>query len=40
MQRRDSETGLDPTPNRMYASGYGRWLTPDSITFTHDLLDP
>jgi RHS repeat-associated protein len=34
MQERDMETELwqdplDPTPNRMYTSGLGRWLTPD-----------
>jgi RHS repeat-associated protein len=34
MQPRDSETvdwqdPLDPTPNRMYTSGLGRWLSPD-----------
>jgi len=31
MQERDSESWLDPTPNRMYASSYGRWFTPDPL---------
>jgi RHS repeat-associated protein len=31
MQERDSESWLDPTPNRMYASTYGRWLSPDPV---------
>ena len=31
MQERDAESGLDPTPYRMYASSYGRWLSPDPI---------
>jgi RHS repeat-associated protein len=26
---RDSESGLDHTLNRQYASNYGRWLSPD-----------
>ena len=29
LQPRDPETGLDPTPNRLFASTYGRWLSPD-----------
>jgi RHS repeat-associated protein len=29
LNHRDSETGLDPTHFRMYASGQGRWLRPD-----------
>ena len=29
MQDRDTETGLDPTPNRMFSGQFGRWLTPD-----------
>ncbi len=31
LNHRDSETSLDPTHFRMYASGQGRWLTPDSL---------
>ncbi len=31
LNHRDSETGLDPTHFRMYASGQGRWLTPDPV---------
>jgi RHS repeat-associated protein len=31
MQRRDSESGLDPTLNRMYTSSLGRWMTPDPM---------
>ena len=38
MQPRDSDTGLDPTPNRMYTSGYGRWLSPDPLG--GDILNP
>jgi len=26
LQKRDAESGLDPTPNRMFTSSYGRWL--------------
>ena len=26
---RDAESGLDHTPNRQFASMYGRWLTTD-----------
>jgi hypothetical protein len=29
LQHRDSETSLDPTPNRMFSSAQGRWLSPD-----------
>jgi RHS repeat-associated protein len=29
LNHRDSETSLDPTHFRMYASGQGRWLSPD-----------
>lgn len=29
LQRRDSETGLDPTHFRTYNSSLGRWMTPD-----------
>src|SRR5579863_9375728 len=29
MMKRDGESGLDPTPYRMFTSGYGRWLSPD-----------
>ena len=28
---RDSESGLDHTLNRQYASNYGRWLSPDMV---------
>ncbi len=31
LQHRDSETSLDPTPNRMFSSGEGRWLSPDPL---------
>jgi RHS repeat-associated protein len=31
MQKRDAETGLDPTPNRMYHWRLGRWLSPDPL---------
>jgi len=46
MQERDMETELwqdplDPTPNRMYTSGLGRWLTPDPAGVNAvDLADP
>jgi len=41
MRERDQESGLDPTPNRMYASQYGRWLTPDPAgTKAVTLTDP
>jgi RHS repeat-associated protein len=29
LRERDTESGLDPTPNRMFTSQYGRWLSPD-----------
>jgi RHS repeat-associated protein len=31
LNHRDSETSLDPTHFRMYASGQGRWLSPDLL---------
>jgi len=31
LNHRDSETSLDPTHFRMYASGQGRWLSPDPL---------
>ncbi len=31
LQHRDSETNLDPTPNRMFSSNQGRWLSPDPV---------
>jgi RHS repeat-associated protein len=31
LQHRDAETGLDPTLHRVYASGQGRWFTPDPV---------
>jgi RHS repeat-associated protein len=31
LNHRDSETSLDPTHFRMYASGQGRWLSPDPV---------
>jgi RHS repeat-associated protein len=31
MRERDTESWLDPTPNRMYASLYSRWLSPDPL---------
>ena len=31
LQHRDSETSLDPTPNRMFSSTQGRWLSPDPL---------
>jgi len=30
-KRRDGESGLDDTQNRMYTSQYGRWLSPDPV---------
>jgi len=41
MVRRDPESGLDHTPNRMYTSSYGRWLSPDPAgTKAVHLTDP
>jgi RHS repeat-associated protein len=31
LQHRDNETSLDPTPNRMFSSQEGRWLSPDPL---------
>lgn len=31
LRHRDSETTLDPTLHRMYASGQGRWFTPNPV---------
>jgi RHS repeat-associated protein len=31
LNHRDSETSLDPTHFRMYASGVGRWQSPDAL---------
>lgn len=31
LHHRDSETSLDPTHYRMYASVQGRWFTPDPV---------
>lgn len=31
LQHRDNETSLDPTPNRMFSSQEGRWLSPDPV---------
>ncbi|HEV2233149.1 MAG TPA: RHS repeat-associated core domain-containing protein [Terriglobia bacterium] len=31
MSWHDYSADLDPTPNRMYSSTYGRWLTPDPL---------
>jgi RHS repeat-associated protein len=38
MQKRDAETSLDPTPNRMYRPLLGRWLSPDPLA--GDILNP
>jgi RHS repeat-associated protein len=35
---RDAESGLDQTPNRMFASSYGRWLSPDPLA--GDVTNP
>jgi RHS repeat-associated protein len=46
MQERDLETAtwqdpLDPTPNRLYTSGLGRWLSPDPAgKKAASLVDP
>jgi RHS repeat-associated protein len=41
LNHRDSETSLDPTHFRMYASGQGRWLTPDPAgRWSASPLDP
>jgi len=41
MVRRDPESGLDHTPNRMFTSQYGRWLSPDPAgTKAVTLTDP
>ena len=40
-KERDAESGLDPTPNRMFTSSYGRWLSPDPAgTKAVTLTDP
>jgi RHS repeat-associated protein len=31
MQERDAESGLDPTPNRLYYNYLGRWMSPDPL---------
>ncbi len=38
MQDRDTETGLDPTPNRMFSGQFGRWLSPDPLA--GDITNP
>jgi RHS repeat-associated protein len=38
MRQRDPESWLDPTPFRMYASLYGRWLSPDPVA--GDITNP
>ena len=38
MMKRDAESGLDSTPNRMFTSNYGRWLSPDPLT--GDITNP
>src|SRR5579863_10342222 len=41
MMKRDGESGLDHTPNRMFTSSYGRWLSPDPAgTKAVTLTDP
>jgi len=38
LHKRDAESGLDPTPNRMFTSSYGRWLSPDPLA--GDITNP
>jgi len=37
-KERDFESGLDPTPNRMFTSNYARWLSPDPLA--GDITNP
>ena len=38
LDRRDAESTLDPTLNRMYESNLGRWMTPDPVA--GDITNP